>query len=54
MNFSEEDMEDDGNVTPERDDSILTFSKHTSALFCGNFSTDGSLAVTGKNMKKKL
>ncbi|CAG9809908.1 unnamed protein product [Chironomus riparius] len=43
----EEDLEDDGNVTPERDDSILTFSKHTSALFCGNFSTDGSLAVTG-------
>lgn len=40
-------MEEDENVPPERDDSILTFSKHTNSLFCGSFSTDGNLAVTG-------
>lgn len=41
-------MEDNNyNTAPERDDSILTFSKHTDALFCGSFNADASLAVTG-------
>jgi angio-associated migratory cell protein len=35
------------NIPPERDDSILTFSKHTDSLFCGNFNPEGTLAVTG-------
>lgn len=44
----DEGMEDENdNVPPERDDSILTFSKHTDALFCGSFNPDGKLAVTG-------
>lgn len=39
--------EEDDNVLPERDDSVLTFTKHSDALFCGSFNPDGSLAVTG-------
>lgn len=43
----EEEMEEDDNVIPERDDSILTFSKHSDSLFCGSFSPNGDLIVTG-------
>lgn len=32
---------------PERDDSVLTFSKHTDSLFCGSINPDATLAVTG-------
>lgn len=46
--------EDDGNVQPERDDSIMTFSKHTNSLFCGSFNLDGSLAVTGGEDDKAI
>lgn len=45
--FLDEDMDDDGDVQPERDDSILTFTKHTNSLFCGSFSHCGTFAVTG-------
>lgn len=47
-------MDEDGNITPERDDSILTFSKHTNSLFCGSFNSDGSLAVTGGEDDKAI
>lgn len=39
--------EENDNVVPERDDSILTFSKHSDSLFCGSFNSDATLAVTG-------
>ncbi|KAG5672261.1 hypothetical protein PVAND_002402 [Polypedilum vanderplanki] len=34
-------------VVAERDDSIMTFSMHTKAIFCGSLNPDGTLAVTG-------
>lgn len=41
-------MDDENdNIAPERDDSILTFAKHSDSLFCGSFNPDGTLAVTG-------
>lgn len=42
-------MEDDEDieVIPERDDSILTFKGHKDSLFCGSFNPSGDLAVTG-------
>lgn len=44
----EEEMEDEQElIQPERDDSILTFRKHTDSLFCGSFNPDGTLVVTG-------
>lgn len=50
----EEDMDEDGNIQPERDDSIMTFSKHTNSLFCGSFNSDGTLAVTGGEDDKAI
>lgn len=47
-------MEEDDNVQPERDDAILTFSKHTNSLFCGSFNSDGTLAVTGGEDDKAI
>lgn len=47
-------MDEDGNIQPERDDSILTFSKHTNSLFCGSFNLNGSLAVTGGEDDKAI
>lgn len=32
---------------PERDDAILTFTKHTSSVFCGSLHPSQDLAVTG-------
>jgi angio-associated migratory cell protein len=32
---------------PIRDDAILTFSEHTSAIFCGSFHPTENWAVTG-------
>lgn len=44
----EEGMEEEIEISqPERDDAILTFSKHTDSLFCGSFNSDATLAVTG-------
>lgn len=44
----DEGMEDENdNHPPERDDSVLTFSKHSDSLFCGSFNPDATLAVTG-------
>lgn len=34
-------------VTPERDDSILTFNGHSKSLFCCSFHPNGDYAVTG-------
>jgi len=46
--MEENESEEEAEISmPERDDSILTFSKHTDSLFCGNFNPDGTLAVTG-------
>ena len=42
-----EQVDDEENNLPERDDSELTFEKHTDSLFCGNFHPNGELAVTG-------
>lgn len=39
--------EENESAAPERDDSILTFSKHTDSLFCGSFNPDATVAVTG-------
>jgi angio-associated migratory cell protein len=43
----EEITEEIEDFVPERDDSILTFKKHSDALFCGSFNPDGTMAVTG-------
>lgn len=43
-------MEDDGEYEmepPERDDALMTFTKHTDSLFCGSLNADATLAVTG-------
>lgn len=42
-----DDEEEEENYVPERDDSVITFTKHTDSLFCGSFNPDGTLAVTG-------
>ena len=42
-----EEVEENERDVPERDDSILTFEKHSDSLFCGSFNPDGTLAVTG-------
>lgn len=42
-----EQVDDEENNLPERDDSELTFKMHTDSLFCGNFHPNGELAVTG-------
>lgn len=41
----EEPENDD--IIPERDDSSVTFKKHTDSLFCGSFHPSGEFAVTG-------
>lgn len=52
--LDDEMEEDDDNVVPERDDSIMTFSKHSDAVYCGSFNPDGSLAVTGGGDDKAI
>lgn len=50
LTILDEGMDEEGEgegYVPERDDSVLTFSKHTDSLFCGSFNPDGTLAVTG-------
>lgn len=42
-----EDDEEYGIAPPERDDSLITFTKHTDSLFCGSLNPDATLAVTG-------
>jgi angio-associated migratory cell protein len=42
-----EEVDETETILPERDDSILTFTKHIDSLFCGSFNPDATLAVTG-------
>jgi angio-associated migratory cell protein len=43
----DQEMDEELNEEPVRDDAVVTFSAHTSAIFCGSFHPTENWAVTG-------